>query len=423
MKIAILTQPPKMGQNYGCILQAYALQKKLHELGYYGEIIDLRPSFKKKSVIYKLLSVIVRLFKRNILNIKSYPKPFAQWDYTEQINNIICKNTLEFVNQYIMTTKQIEPKLNVRLNKLNQWFAIPLLNANNVDVEKKVFLLDDNEIIKQYDAFIVGSDQVWRPRNNTCLIHYFLDFVCDKKVKRIAYAASFGVAENEYSEELLNVCRTLAQKFDAISVREDSGVWLCKELFDVDAIHVIDPTMFFDTEYYINISKERTDYHNDGDCFTYILDKNDEKLRIINLVSQKFGLKPFNVMPKSKFADVGPMHINDCIMPSVEQWLDGFNKAKFVITDSFHGCVFSIIFKKPFIAIGNASRGMARFDSLLRMFKLENRLIHSVNDLTEELINNEIDYDAVHEILAREREKAFTFLKDALEKEKIWKRK
>ena len=119
-------------------------------------------------------------------------------------------------------------------------------------------------------------------------------------------------------------------------------------------------------------------------------------------------------MPKSKFADVGPKHIEDCIMPPVEQWIDGFNKAKFVVTDSFHGCVFSIIFKKPFIAIGNASRGMARFESLLRMFKLENRLIHSENELTEQLLNSEIDYEAVHEILANERKKAEDFLLKAL---------
>ena len=121
-------------------------------------------------------------------------------------------------------------------------------------------------------------------------------------------------------------------------------------------------------------------------------------------------------MAKAKFKDVGPKHIDDCIMPSVEQWLDGFNKAKFVVTDSFHGCVFSIIFRKPFIAIGNASRGMARFESLLRMFKLENRLILSEDNLTEELLNSEIDYDAVHEILTKERKKAVKFLEDAINK-------
>ncbi len=173
--------------------------------------------------------------------------------------------------------------------------------------------------------------------------------------------------------------------------------------------------MFFDAEHYTQLSEERSDYFNDGDCFTYILDKSDEKQRIIKRICQKHYFKLFNVMPKNKFSEVGPKHIEDCIMPPVEQWLDGFNKAKFVVTDSFHGCVFSIIFRKPFIAIGNASRGMARFESLLRMFKLEDRLIHSENDLTEDLLNSAIAYDAVHIILAKEREKAVKFLADALD--------
>ena len=384
MKLGILTQPVKRGENYGCILQAYALQTKLKELGHESEIIDLREKLNRRSVLHKFLSIFVRLFKRNILGNKRINHPMKQWDYTDEIKNIIFINTLNFINKHIICSEHIVPTREL-----------------NINTEK-------------YDGFIIGSDQVWRPVCNYHQPILFLDFVKDEKVKRIAYAASFGVGKNEYSEDLIKICKPLAHKFDAISIREDSGVRLCKELFDVDAIQVIDPTMFSDADHYIKLSKERSDYFNDGDCFAYILDKNDEKQRIINEVCHKHNFKPFNVMPKSKFADVGPKHIDDCVMPPVEQWLDGFNKAKFVVTDSFHGCVFSIIFKKPFIAIGNASRGMARFESLLRMFHLEKRLIQTENDLTEELLNSEIDYDVVHGILKKEREKAEKFLKNVL---------
>lgn len=387
MKLGILTQPPKMGQNYGCILQAYALQTKLNELGHESEIIDLRAKNKTRSLLYKCISVFVRIFKRYILNNKKYPKPFDQWDFTEEIRNYIYKNTLDFVDKHLITTEQIEPRGKGNVGRF---------------------------ISSKFDGFIVGSDQVWRPGYVYNLPIYFLDFVKEENVKRIAYAASFGVAENEYNDEMINLCKPLAQKFDAISVREDSGVKLCKELFDVEAVHVIDPTMFFDSEHYIKLSKERNDYFNDGDCFTYILDKSSEKQSIVDRICIKYKLKPFNVMAKAKFKDVGPKHIDDCIMQPVEQWLDGFNKAKFVVTDSFHGTVFSILFKKPFITIGNADRGMARFDSLLRMFHLENRLIHSEKELTEELLNSEINFEAVHEILARERKKAEMFLIEAL---------
>ena len=384
MKIGLLTLPPKPGLNYGGILQGYALQTKLKELGYDNEIIDIRPKLKSRSIIHKFLSIFVRLFKRYIFRNKKVNHPLKQWDFTDRIINVIYKNTLDFINKYIVATEQIFLEKNLKFD------------------------------FNRYDVFIVGSDQVWRPRFVLYQPHYFLSFVKNEKIKRIAYAASFGVAENEYTEKLLKICKPLVQKFGAISVREDSGIKLCKELFDVDAVHVIDPTMFFDAEHYIKLSNERNDYFNDGDCFTYILDKSAEKQRIIDRVSKRFNLKPFNVMPKSKFADVGPKHIVDCIMPPVEQWLDGFNKAKFVITDSFHGTVFSILFKKPFLVVANKSRGMARFDSLLRMFHLKNRLIQSEKDLTEELLESEIDFNAVHEVLAKERKKAEKFLVDAL---------
>ena len=307
----------------------------------------------------------------------------------ERIFNLIKKNTNEFISKYINLSK--------------------FRYRTSSDLSKKQELVN-------YDVYISGSDQVWACLEPSSYVkHCMFDFLRGRtEIKRISYAASFGKDEFCKDPAYIQECKQLLQKFDAISVREDSGVRLCKELFDVDAVHVIDPTMFFDAEHYIKLSKERNDYFNDGDCFTYILDKTDEKQRIIDKVSRKFDLKPFNVMPKSKFADVGPKHIEDCVMPPVEQWLDGFNKAKFVVTDSFHGCVFSIIFKKPFIAIGNASRGMARFESLLRMFKLENRLIHSENELTELLLESKIDYEAVHEILKKEREKAMKFLRNAL---------
>lgn len=384
--IGIITQP--LEHNYGGILQAYALQKILRNLGYKCETINLSKKRIKRSFFNEFLSIFVRLFKRTILDKKNIKHPFSKRFISDEIIKIISKNTFEFVNNHIVLTEQI--------------------------------VLDKNTKIEasKYNCFIVGSDQVWRPKYNYYQPFLFLDFLNNEKVKRIAYAASFGVDENEYPQELLKICKPLAQKFDSVSVREDSGVRLCKELFDVEAVQVIDPTMFFDSDYYINISKERNDYKNEGDCFTYILDKNDEKQRIIDKIINKYDLKVFNVMSKYKFTDVGPKLIEDCVMPPVEQWLDGFNKAKFVITDSFHGCVFSIIFKKPFIVIGNKSRGMARFDSLLRMFKLENRLIHSENDLTEELLNSEIDFDAAHEILAKERQKAVIFLKRAIESKK-----
>jgi exopolysaccharide biosynthesis predicted pyruvyltransferase EpsI len=94
----------------------------------------------------------------------------------------------------------------------------------------------------------------------------------------------------------------------------------------------------------------------------------------------------------------------------VEEWIRGFMDAEFVVTDSFHGTVFSIIFNKPFISIANESRGTTRFTSLLKMFNLENRLIFSPEELNLDKVK-EIDWGNVNEILEQDKERAIFFLK------------
>ena len=103
--------------------------------------------------------------------------------------------------------------------------------------------------------------------------------------------------------------------------------------------------------------------------------------------------------------------------PTVEEWLKGFHDAEFVFTDSFHGCVFSIIFNKPFIAFGNEGRGMARFDSLLKMFGLEELLITSVDQFTPELVDRAISRfsdNSIQQRLNELRKESKLFLERAL---------
>lgn len=384
MKIGIVTMPPAMGQNYGCILQAYALQKILSNNGFDSQILDIRNSPQPRSFIRKAASFLYRFFRHYVLRDKEYPLPWHQWDFSEKERNIIYDKTLNFVNKHLHLTEQLIPR--------------------------KLY-----NIVFDYDVFLAGSDQIWRPKYVSYQPHFFLDFVKDKKdIKRIAYAASFGVDTNEFTEELLKICKPLAQTFDAVSVRENSGIKLCKDLLGIESIQVLDPTLLLDVEHYTKISYERNDFQNDGNLFAYVLDESEEKQIIIDLVSQKMSLKSFKIQPKAKYPKVGPKHINDCILPSVEQWLRGFVDAKYVVTDSFHGCVFSILYKKPFIAIGNSNRGMARFYSLLKLFELEDRLVFCANDVSSKLITKTIDYDKVYRILESERHKSKEFLFNAI---------
>ena len=364
MRIGVYTHPLRL--NYGGILQAYALQRVLQDMGHDAVYIEWCPynfSFAPlKIYLWRFLLKLKWLGRRRIV-------VFSDIDYYRFYNKInkFAKNNISI---------------------------LPIKDLHEEDV----------------DVLIVGSDQVWRalffPEG---IEKFYLDFAKDWDVRRIAYAASFGIADwSEYSDEQTVVCRNLAQKFDAVSVREDSGVELCRNYLGVDAVHVLDPTMLVDTKHYIchiNSCKKRYPEHM---CLAYILDEADDKVAALNSVVKCQG---YNVL---QWKNIYTPNIKN---PMVEEWLKGFHDAEFVFTDSFHGCVFSIIFNKPFIAFGNEGRGMARFDSLLKMFGLEELLITSSDQFTPELVDRAISRfsdSSIQQRLNELRKESKLFLERAL---------
>ena len=132
------------------------------------------------------------------------------------------------------------------------------------------------------------------------------------------------------------------------------------------------------------------------------------------MVESKLQLKAFEVLPVKRLNEekVTKNNINDFVFPNPATWLRGFQDAKFVVTDSFHGTVFSILHNIPFIAIGNVARGLSRFQSLLKMFGLEDRLVTDINSVNiDNFAEKEIDWESVNEVLEKERVKAVGFLK------------
>ena len=266
-----------------------------------------------------------------------------------------------------------------------------------------------------FDAFVVGSDQVWRPKYSPSIANHFLGFAeGNARLKRISYAASFGVENWEYSPDQTEKCRRLISEFNAVSVREDTAVKLCKDNFGVDALQVLDPTLLVEKEEYIRLVEKDKIPECSGTLLTYVLDKTPEKQAFINKIAMETGLKEVSIMPKSIFRDAGRKRINDCIYPPVTAWLRGFMDAKYVLTDSFHGTAFALIFNKPFLAMGNANRGISRFTSLLKLFGLEDRIILSVNDQLTEKLYIPIDFQQVNKILKTKQSEAFKFLTDSL---------
>lgn len=368
MKIAILTQP--LHNNYGGLLQAFALQHYLKNQGH--DVLTVDFVWNHQPRFFGIKTIVGNILRKCVLR---YPIK-SIFPVTDEQKRAISQHTNRFTSEHIRTTQ-------------------------------KIYSVAEFSYIKHYsfDAYVVGSDQVWRPAYSPGMSAFFLSFLNkEEKAKRIAYAASFGVDNcGEFSAEQLADYAPLLQRFDAVGVREDSAVDLCQQHFGATAEHVIDPTLLLEKETYCQLVAQDNIPASNGNMMVYVLDKAPEKQLIINTVASERGLKPYTVMPEQ-----------NGVYPPVTQWIRGFMDAQYVVTDSFHGVAFSIIFNKPFIAIGNHDRGLARFTSVLKMLGLEQRLIFSPADLSAELINQYIDFAKVNQLKAEKQQFAAAFLNKAL---------
>ena len=181
------------------------------------------------------------------------PSPFKKkLIISEHEKIIISKHTFEFVTKYI---QPITPKIHTNSS------------------------LKEIAINDEYDAFIVGSDQVWRLHYSPNILNYYFYFIFDKKkIKKIAYAASFGLPDWHYPKRITRKVQKLAQKFDAISVREANAVKLCHEKLKVDATHVLDPTMLLCKQDYIDLVNNEKESVSPGELMVYILDSSLKKI-------------------------------------------------------------------------------------------------------------------------------------------------
>ena len=371
MRIAILTLP--LHTNYGGILQAYALQTVLERMGREVCLIEE----KCKPYQLPLWKVPLSYGKRILMNLTGHPFPIFYEQKAIREKPIIQQHTDRFIRKYI-----------------------------------KRRIVNSFSEIKETDfgAIVVGSDQIWRPKYFPNIKHTYRDFTEGWNIRRISYAASFGTDEWEYTLKQTMQCAQLLKRFDAVSVREISGVRLCKERFGVKAVHVLDPTMLLSIEDYIKLFEMANTPKSKGNLLCYILDDTPEKKALINNLASKNGLIPFSVNSK---VENYAAKLEERIQPPVEQWLRGFYDAEFVITDSFHACVFSILFNKPFIVLGNASRGMSRFSSLLDTFKLHNKMIFNI---IEQSSMDSIDWNKINSLLNWSRIHSQDFLTRSLNK-------
>lgn len=342
MRVALLNLP--LDSNYGGNLQRYALIRVLSNLGH--DVVHLNTHYINHSSV---IGIVLWWVKQIFGKIKKGNDVTFSWrKYLEKDDQERCKIAMPFYERYIPHTPVISRKDD-------------LINYG-----------------RGFDAFIVGSDQVWRKSMTKSygLLTYFFDFIAvDAPAKRLAYAVSMGTDVDELDIKEKNAVRLLYQLFDGVSVREDTALQLlagygCRK---PQPKVVLDPTLLLNREDYEKLTVNT--HASDGNMFCYILDPDDEKQAIISELKLNYGLVPFN-------------HIDSMSQKpfTVEQWLRSFMDAKMIVTDSYHGFVFSLIFQKPVKVLFNIRRGNSRFTSLSSLLYVDvNNIIYNSNSLNQRL--------------------------------------
>ncbi len=360
MKIGLLS--PHYAYNYGAVLQAFALKHYLRGIGHDAVILNRRPAYQCAipSLYGRIARKIEEFAKRNSFGVfeKKYLQP--------------------------QTEPVIFPK---------DWNKVPL---------------------KDFDSVIVGSDQVWRDDYafNSFGYNVFLDFLEGFDVRRISYAPSLGKESWEAGPKTEERVKRLLKEFSAISVRESSSINILQQKFGVKAELVLDPTML------LNASEYRSVFTlsnlEKGHIAAYILDYDSEFDKTLKEISNYCKL-PVKKIAFSKLpSGIGRYISRFSPTQSVTKWLDNISSSEFVITNSFHGMVFSIIFRKQFLVFMNSERGAARFKSLLAMFGLEDRLVS--HNQWQTVIDNKIDYNLIESLLMDWQNKSINFINTALAK-------
>lgn len=345
-------------RNFGAVLQAYAFQKFLEELGYNSEYITIN-----RNINYLLdlqFSLNPRILFRNIVIIltrKKYLDCFRKFD--------------DFVKTYQKTTKQKYTYTDLCVNP-------PVA-----------------------EAYIVGSDQMWPPTNMKPE-----NFLCfgDQFVRRISYAVSLG--KSFIPKNCEDKFKKYLKKIDCISIREKSSRELIEKYVDKKVYVNIDPTLLIDSSYWISLQVKPKEFKCDKYVLVYLIYKPKDIDKQLRKLHKETGLDIVLVTTNPFRKAYSNIHLKYS-GPLEFLWL--INHASYVVSSSYHGCLFSIIFQKNFLALVNPESS-DRHRDMLEKFDLSSREVSSLN--IDSFVN--IDYNKVYEIIDIEREKSKQYILDAL---------
>lgn len=372
--------------NYGSMLQAYATQKVLDNMGLENETFNIKGNidFAKGKKKY---------YKSQIFNFSFIKSKFG----------------MAWLKIYKKLNKDLGKNIAIRERKYEEF-------RKEINLTKPYRTYKElNEHSKNYSSIIVGSDQLWLPVN-VVADYYTLNWV-PENINKVSYATSFGISQ--VSDKYKNAYINFLNRLNYISVREDKGVEIVKTLINREATLVCDPTMLLTREEWLQI-QEQEPIIKDRYILCYFLGKNIEHRKFAERLKAKTGCKIVSlnhadeyVKYSDKFADETPYDIGP------KEFLNLIRNAQYICTDSFHGTVFSLINNKEFFTFeryssknGKVSTN-SRIYSLLGIMNLQNRVLKG-NEEIEKVLNYEIDFNIVNEKLSEFRENSKKYLIQAL---------
>lgn len=345
--------------NYGQILQGSALQHVLKEFGYYPETIKYVLDNKEDK--------------------KTLPEKVHDWIKDDISLSHRIKRKVQGFSKNDNLIHEIYDSDHFLRERKFPTFKEKYLNLSQSEYKH---LPELKEYSSDFHGFITGSDQVWHKTGGSERKRIFLLDFLSEKCKRISYAASFGRDKiiNKKEFKLFQECLS---KFDKVSVREDSGIKLCKDLGRNDVELMPDPAILLNKRDWINLLNLKTEKASGSkSVFCYSLTSNDERVHAI-LEDLKANGYTVNYVCSDSVVD----ELSN-IEPTIQEWIEGICNADFVVTTSFHGTLFSLILNTPFISVGkknNIAEGSnRRFYSILKQL---NMLDHLVNEYNSETLN------------------------------------
>lgn len=351
--------------NYGSYLQAYALQHVINKIGYNNEIIDDSRIVKAK--YYTSLGIFGKL-KFLIKRLMGLNEPIG---LSDSERDILYKN---FKNSFL---------------KINDSF------------------FDLNELSDKYDVFIAGSDQIWFPDDKVYNSFYYLSFTQNKK---ISYAPSVGVVT--YPQKYKSIVKQHIEQFSHISVREGKGKELLSTFVDKDIKVCLDPTLLLTKDEWKEVAASTSISY--PYILLYMLSFNEEYLVWAKSYASQKGIKLISISTGVEYEP----YVDEIFTAGPSEFISLINNAEEILTDSFHGTVFSILHHKKFITFKRfkdtqSNNQNSRLYNLFRLTGIENRFL-SEGELNTFPDFKYLNFDLVDKKLDEEREKSISFLKKSI---------